>query len=185
MGIRMATRDDGAAVAAIYAPSVLGTATSFELVPPDAGEMADRIAATAAAGLPWLVCERGGEVAGYAYAGRHRARPAYQWSIDTSVYVGARHHRTGVGRALYDALLGFVRRQGFHVAHAGVTLPNPASVGLHEAVGFEPVGVYRAVGYKRGVWHDVGWWRLELRPCVGEPAPPRALAEVAAELGLA
>jgi phosphinothricin acetyltransferase len=123
-------------------------------------------------------------VAGFAYASRHSDRAAYAWSINTSVYVADGHRRRGVGRRLYDALLAAVTRQGFHVAHAGITLPNPASVGLHEALGFRPVGVYPSVGYKLGAWRDVGWWRRELRPCVGEPGPIRGVAAVIAELDL-
>jgi L-amino acid N-acyltransferase YncA len=180
--LRLATCDDGAALAAIYAPSVIGAATSFELEAPDGAEMARRIAATLAY-APWLVLEDDGVIVGYAYASRHNDRAAYQWSINVSVYVAAGRQRRGVGRRLYDALLTFARRQGFHVAHAGITLPNPASVALHEAMGFRAFAVYPAVGYKDGAWRDVGWWRLELSPCTGEPAPPRGVAEVAAELG--
>jgi phosphinothricin acetyltransferase len=159
--IRLATASetgDAAACAAIYAPSVTGAVTSFELVPPTAAEMAARIAAVLA-WAPWLVLERNGEIAGYAYAGRHNVRAAYQWSVDTSVYVGEAHRGAGVGRALYERLLDLLRRQGFYVAHAGITLPNPASVRLHESFGFQPVGVYPAVGWKFGAWRDVGWWQ--------------------------
>src|SRR5689334_20639440 len=135
MAIRLATPNDGAALAAIYAPSVIGSAISFEHDPPDAGEMARRVEATLAH-APWLVLEEGGALAGFAYASRHAERAAYAWSINTSVYVADGHQRRGVGRRLYEALLAAVTRQGFYVAHAGVALPNPASVGLHEALGF-------------------------------------------------
>jgi phosphinothricin acetyltransferase len=175
--IRLATADDGAALAAIYAPSVTHAATSFEVDPPGAGEMARRVAAVLAH-APWLVLERGGAVAGYAYASRHHERVAYQWSVDVTVYIDRAHHRTGVGRTLYTALFALLRVQGFYVAHAGVTLPNDASVGLHESFGFTPVGVYRDVGYKLGAWYDVGWWRLALRAPDPAPAPPRSMAEV-------
>ena len=151
--------------------------TSFELVPPTAAEMAARIAA-ALAWAPWLVLERSGEIAGYAYAVRHRDRAAYQWAVDVSVYVGEAHRGAGVGRALYARLFELLRAQGFYVAHAGISLPNPASVRLHEAFGFQPVGVYPAVGFKNGAWHDVGWWRLPLREPDPDPAPPRPLAEI-------
>jgi L-amino acid N-acyltransferase YncA len=174
--IRMATADDGDALAAIYAPNVTDSAISFELVPPTADEMRRRVAATLEH-APWLVLERGGEIAGYAYATRHRERAAYQWSVDVSVYVAAAHKRAGVGRALYLCLFDLLRLQGFYLAHAGVTLPNPASVGLHESLGFRPVGVYPAVGYKLGAWRDVGWWRLPLRDLdpSREPEPPRSI----------
>jgi L-amino acid N-acyltransferase YncA len=174
--IRLAGPGDAAQVAAIYAPHVTGASTSFEVAPPDAAEMAARIASTLAH-MPYLVLETGGEVLGFAYASKHRERAAYQWSVDVSVYVHERARRRGVGRALYESLFALLRLQGFYAAHAGITLPNPASVGLHEALGFRPVGVYRSVGFKRGAWHDVGWWQLPLRERTGTPDPPRSLAE--------
>jgi L-amino acid N-acyltransferase YncA len=169
--IRLAAEADAEQAAAIYAPVVRETCISFELEPPDATEMRRRILATLER-YPWLVCEQGGELSGYAYASEHRSRPAYRWSADVSAYVAPRRHRSGVGRALYGALFELLRLQGLYGAFAGITLPNAASVGLHEALGFQPVGVYRAVGFKLGAWHDVGWWRLALREPVGEPAEP-------------
>jgi phosphinothricin acetyltransferase len=159
---------DAAACAAIYAPYVDGAATSFEESPPDAAELAARIERVSAT-HPWLVGERDGEVAAFAYAAAHRARPAYRWTAETSVYVAAAHQRNGVGRELYGALLGLLRRQGLYVACAGITLPNDASVGLHEALGFERIGVYRRIGFKAGEWRDVGWWQLPLRSADGAP----------------
>jgi L-amino acid N-acyltransferase YncA len=170
--IREATPHDAAALAVIYAPSVSDAPTSFELEPPGADEMERRRAAVAA-WAPWLVLERGGEVLGFAYAQKHRERAAYQWCVDTSVYVRADATGRGIGRALYRALLPLLVLQGFRAAHAGVTLPNPASVRLHESFGFRPVGVFARTGWKMGAWHDVGWWQLELAPRVGEPAPLR------------
>ncbi len=144
--VRLATPADAAAVAAIYAPVVRDTAISFEAEPPDAAEFVRRMEATLPA-RPWLVAEDGGRVVGYAYAGPHRARAAYGWSVEPSVYVDAGARGRGVGRALYGALLAVLRAQGFANAYAGVTLPNEASVGLHRAFGFEDVAVYRRVGY--------------------------------------
>jgi phosphinothricin acetyltransferase len=158
-----------AALASIYAPLVRDTAVSFETDVPDASEMARRIESTLPR-HPWLVCEQDGVARGYAYAGRHRARAAYRWSVEVSVYVAAPAHRSGVGTGLYAALLEILASQGFHRAYAGITLPNPASVALHEALGFAPVGVFHAVGFKGGVWHDVGWWE---RALVDDGAPPR------------
>lgn len=172
--IRLATAGDAGPVAAIYAPNVTGSIISFESEPPDAEEMRRRIEGTLER-YPWLVCERGGRVLGYAYAGAHGSRAAYRWSVDVSVYVDGEAHRTGVGRALYTSLFAALRVQGFYNAYAGATLPNPASVGLHEAMGFRPVGVYQKVGYKKGAWHDVGWWHLALRERVGDPTPPTDL----------
>jgi len=172
---------DAAACAAIYAPSVTGGATSFEDVAPDAAEMAARITATQAA-WPWLVAEIDGAVAGYAYGSRHRERAAYRWASDVSVYVSAAHRLRGVGRGLYVALLDRLAAQGMRIACAGIALPNPASVALHESLGFEPVGVYRSIGFKLGRWWDVGWWQLALGPAENaehaappaEPRPPAA-----------
>ncbi len=131
--------------------------------------MAERLADTLQT-HPWLVCVHRGAVARYAYATRHRLRGAYRWSVDTSVYVDPAHHRTGVGRGLYTSLLATLVAQGYVTAFAGIALPNPASVALHESMGFAPIGVYRRVGYKLGRWHDVGWWQLVLRD---EQTPPR------------
>jgi len=177
MTIRMATPHDGDAVAAIYRPYVTDAATSFEADAPDASEMARRIESVLAF-APWLVCAdpRDGLV-GYAYASPHRERAAYRWSVDVAVYVDARHHRRGIGRSLYETLFRLLRLQGFYAAHAGVTLPNAGSVGLHETLGFRPGGVYQAVGWKHGAWRDVGWWQLVLQDRPAAPAPPLTLPE--------
>ena len=160
---------DGAACAAIYAPHVTEGLASFETAPPDADQMAARIAVTSRS-YPWLVAERDGTVAGYAYASPHRSRAGYRWTVDSAVYVAAEHRQAGVGRELYAALLDLLGRQRLHVVCAGVALPNPGSVRLHEAMGFEHVGTYRQIGYKSGAWLDVGWWQLRLRPA-GEGPP--------------
>ena len=154
----------------IYAPYVRDTAVSFEESVPTLEEFQGRIRKTTAT-HPWLVMEIAGKVVGYAYASQHRPRAAYRWTAEVTVYIDAHHHRRGVGRRLYAELLGRLRRQGFRLAVAGITLPNDASVGLHRAMGFEPVGVYERIGWKAGAWHDVGWWQLDLRP--GTTAAPR------------
>lgn len=162
---------DAAACAAIYAPYVLDAPVSFEEEAPDTAVMASRMRGVLAA-YPWLVCEREGRVVGFAYASRHRERAAYRWAVEVAVYVAGGWQRRGVGRELYEALLTLLREQRFHVACAGITLPNDASVGLHETLGFQPVGVYRNIGWKAGAWHDVGWWQLRLLPATGAPAEP-------------
>jgi L-amino acid N-acyltransferase YncA len=177
--IRLAVAGDAAAIASIYRPFVAETPISFELEPPDEHEMRRRILETLPH-YPWIVYERDGVVAGYAYATKHRVRAAYQWSVDTAVYIGEAHHRSGIGRGLYASLCAILAAQGFFNAYAGITLPNAASVGLHEAVGFLPVGVYRNAGYKLGAWHDVGWWQLALRERSGDPDVPAPLAGVQA-----
>ncbi|HEV2017361.1 MAG TPA: GNAT family N-acetyltransferase [Gemmatimonadaceae bacterium] len=175
--IRLATAADGAALAAIYAPAVEGQATSFELEPPDPLEMGRRVVAVTAR-TPWLVCVHRGGTIGYAYAILHRDRPAYAWSVEVSAYVDATSHRAGVGTALYNSLFAVLSLQGFRSAYAGITLPNPASVRLHETVGFRPVGVYHDIGYKLGRWHDVAWFERALGPHEAEPRPPRPLPEI-------
>jgi L-amino acid N-acyltransferase YncA len=176
--IRLADDRDAEAVQRIYAPFVLHTAVSFETVPPGIAEMRARIAKTLPR-YPWLVLEEGSEVIGYVYASAHRERPAYVWSVDTTVYVDAAHRRRGAGRALYASLFAVLELQGFHNAFAGIALPNPGSVGLHEALGFQAIGVYREVGYKLGRWHDVGWWQRPLRAPDAAPEPPKLVSEVA------
>jgi L-amino acid N-acyltransferase YncA len=162
---------DATAIAAIYAPNVTDGIASFETEAPDAAEMRQRIETTTR-GFPWLVTARDGELAGYAYASRHHARAAYRWAADVAVYVHPGHHRQGVGRELYGALLPLLVRQRLEIACAGVSLPNDASVGLHESFGFEPVGIYRAVGFKLGAWYDVGWWQLRLQGPTSAPQEP-------------
>jgi L-amino acid N-acyltransferase YncA len=172
MTIRSADPEaDGGACAAIYAPHVLDGATSFEEAALDATQFAERIAQTMAT-HPWVVAELDGEVIGYAYACPHRSRPAYRWATDVSVYVAEHRSGRGYGRALYTELLLRLQQQGFHVACAGITLPNEASVALHEDLGFVPVGIYRRIGWKAGSWRDVGWWQLELHPADGPPTDP-------------
>jgi phosphinothricin acetyltransferase len=175
--IRLATIDDARDVHAIYAPFVRDTAVSFELEPPDVGQMRERIGDTLAT-HPWLVLERDGAIAGYAYAGKHRERLGYRWSADVSCYVHPDFQRRGLGRALYIALLRVLRAQGYYNAYAGIALPNAASVALHESVGFRAVGVFREAGFKLGRWHDVGWWGCRLLEPPAMPAPPTPLNEL-------
>lgn len=174
--IRAATPDDAAAIAAIYAPHCAGGEATFELDAPDAAEIARRMAASE--GLyPWLVAEQDGAVLGYAYAGRFRERAAYRWVVETAIYVADAAHGRGVGRRLYETLLATLTAQGFTSAIGVVSLPNPASVALHEAVGFRCTGVTPAVGYKLGRWIDVGWWQCALAKAEVPPAEPRRFVD--------
>jgi phosphinothricin acetyltransferase len=157
--VRHATAADAAACAAIYEPVVRDTAISFEEVPPSVDETARRIGAA----IVWLVAEApDGEVVGYAYSSAHRERAAYRWAVDVSAYIGPEARGRGVGRQLYTQLLADTAALGYRRAYAGIALPNAASVALHEAMGFRPVGVYERVGWKLGRWHDVGWWQRDL-----------------------
>lgn len=175
--VRVASGADADGVLAIYAPNVRDTFVSFELAPPALEEMRSRILATLVS-HPWLVYELEGSVAGYAYGSPHRERPAYQWCADVSCYVHPEARRRGIARALYEALLRVLRAQGYFNAYAGIALPNAASARLHEAVGFEPLGVYRGVGFKQGAWRDVGWWHCRLGELPANPAPPRPFSRL-------
>lgn len=177
--IRPAAESDAGDIADIYAPVVEETHVSFETVPPSEAEMAERIRETTTE-LPWVVCEHEGQVAGYAYASRHNERPAYRWGVDVSVYTHERWRRKGVARGLYESLFALLRLQGHYTAYAVIALSNPASVGFHESLGFERVGLYRRAGYKNGKWHDVGHWELSLREVETPPSPPTPLQDLRA-----
>jgi L-amino acid N-acyltransferase YncA len=179
--IRVAGEQDAQAIADVYAPAVTTRATSFELAPPDATEMRRRIV-TVLAQYPWLVCESSETVVGYVYATTHRERAAYRWSVDVAAYVRTDALRRGIARALYTALFEILALQGYRNAYAGITLPNPASVQMHKAMGFEQVGVYHRVGYKFGKWHDVAWFQRPLAEHVLEPSEPIAFSMLATSL---
>ncbi|MFW5948712.1 MAG: arsinothricin resistance N-acetyltransferase ArsN1 family B [Halolamina sp.] len=181
--IRLASPDDAADCAAIYTPVVRETAISFEERPPSVDELRERLVAKSER-YPWLVCEHEGEVLGFSYAGSFRGRDAYRWSAEATVYVDEAHQRAGVATALYASLFEVLRLQGFYSAYAVTALPNPASVGLHESVGFEPVGEFPRVGFKHGEWHDVRVWRLALRPPDDDPAAPTSMTELAGSAAL-
>jgi L-amino acid N-acyltransferase YncA len=156
---------------AIYRPFVETTAVSFEMTAPSVEEFAARIA-KAVAGWQWLVAERDGECIGYPYGSSHRERPAYRWSVEVSAYVHAGCRRQGVASELCARLFEQLAHKGFCNAYAGISLPNEGSVALHRRVGFEPIGVFKAVGRKFDAWHDVAWFHLALResPPAGEAA---------------
>ena len=175
--VRVATVSDATAIAEIYAPAVRDSFISFEADPPAPDEMARRIDQTLQT-HPWLVAEHEGEVTGYAYASKHRERAAYRWAVDVAVYIRGDRHRTGIGRALYERLIEILRMQGFHTAFAGIALPNPASIRLHEAFGFKLIGTYKEVGFKGGQWLDVGWWELILSDAGLSPDEPKPFASI-------
>jgi len=192
--VRLATAGDAEECLAIYTPIVRNTTTSFELEPPTVEEMRERIVRTMERYL-WLVCESTdpvvtgtrrqtggksseksgtdeGEIVGYAYATSFRPRPAYQWNVETTVYVREDSRGRGVGRALYTALFERLCEQGFRTALAAIALPNAASVAMHERFGFKAVGIFHSSGFKLGRWVDVGWWEKEIQPLAAPPALP-------------
>ncbi len=171
--IRFARPDDASAMLDIYAPFIRDNAVSFELDVPTVAQFADRVQRTLTS-LPWLVLEVDETILGYAYASKHRERAAYQWSVDVSAYITEEYRRHGVGRSLYTSLFACLRLQGYFKAYAGITLPNPASVGIHETMGFTHVGTFQDVGHKFGKWHSVGWWGLALQ----QRAAPSTLANL-------
>ncbi|HEX8124278.1 MAG TPA: GNAT family N-acetyltransferase [Allosphingosinicella sp.] len=175
---RAATPEDAAAIADIYAHFVTGSSVSFETEPP--GEAAMRARLEAGGGLyPWLVGEAGnGSILGYAYAARFRDRPAYRFAVETSVYLRADAAGRGLGQRLYEPLLAALEAQGFTQAIAAITLPNEASVRLHERLGFERAGTYRQVGWKLGAWHDVGLWQRRLARAGRPPVEPLPLSVI-------
>ncbi|WP_432535091.1 GNAT family N-acetyltransferase [Kineococcus arenarius] len=179
LSVRDATAADAAACAALYAPYVRETTISFEYDPPDEAELARRIA-RAQERHAWVVAEEatadGPHVVAYAYAGPFSGRAAYRWSCEVSVYAELGRRRSGVGRLLYGELFARLERRGYRSLFAGVAEPNPASAGLHAAMGFERVGTYRRVGFKHGAWRDVTWWQRTLGedgPAGEPPAEPR------------
>ena len=174
---RLAAPDDAAAIAAIYAPYVTDSFVSFEAEAPGEAEMRHRIHSGGAL-YPWLVVELDGQVAGYASASPFRPRAAYRYAVETSVYLDRSQCGRGLGRPLYERLLGLLERQGFVQAIGAVTLPNEASVTLHERLGFAKAGTYRQVGWKCGRWLDVGLWQRALARATVPPTEPRPFGEV-------
>jgi phosphinothricin acetyltransferase len=173
--IRPAAESDATAVRAIYGPAVEQTVASFEEAVPDEAEIVRRM--TGRPRLPWLVAESASAVVGYAYAARHADRAAYRWSANVSVYLAEEARGQGIGRSLYERLIPELTALGYLNLYAGITLPNPASQALHEALGFKLIGVYPNVGYKFGQWRDVGWWGRSVGSHPGTPAEPREWAE--------
>lgn len=174
--IRLAAADDAAAIAAIYRPYVENSRISFEESAPDAAEMARRIAGDGRGVHPWLVAEDDGSLLGFANGTPFRARAAYRWAVETGIYLSGEAHGRGIGTALLTELVALLERQGFVTAIAGIALPNPASVALHEKLGFVLTGTYRQTGFKLGEWLDVGHWQRDLAPRTPKPAEPRPFA---------
>jgi len=178
--IRVARESDAGAIQGIYAPIVTDTPISFETEVPTVSEISDRVKKTLVQ-YPWLVYEREGRVIGYAYAGTHRTRAAYQWTAEVTVYVDGEFRGNGIGRSLYGILFESLKKQGYRTAVGGITLPNPGSVAIHESFGFTRVAVFKSLGFKMGTWHDVGFWQLQLQPYINNPPVPVPFPSIAAE----
>lgn len=177
MILRLATENDAAGILKIYAPYIQNTSLTFETEVPAIEAFAERISSYLK-NWPWLVCETDGIIAGYAYATRHRERTAYQWSVESSVYIHDDFQRRGIAQALYAALFEILKKQGFNNVYAVINLPNDKSVVFHESCGFNYFTTYEQVGYKLGRWKNVGWWRLIVNEFGDEPAAPLKLNEV-------
>jgi L-amino acid N-acyltransferase YncA len=179
--IRLAQPADAAAILAIYAPYISNTSYTFETEVPSIPAFADRIKSYLH-NWPWLVCEIDGQIAGYAYGSKHRERTGYQWCAEVSIYIHDDFLRTGIGRALYAALIEILKRQGFNNLYAVINLPNERSVKFHESFGFTHFATYEKVGYKLGKWKNVGWWQLVINEYIDEPPAPVRFAEMDKEL---
>jgi L-amino acid N-acyltransferase YncA len=175
--VRIANPADAAALVNIYAPYIQNTAFTFETEIPSAEQFSTRIT-NCLAKFPWVVCTINHKMAGYVYASVHRDREAYQWTCECSVYLDPAFTGKGLGKELYALLFEILKQQGLRNIYAGITLPNEASVRLHEGCGFTRFAVYENVGYKLGSWHKVGWWRLAINGYDREPAPPLKFSEI-------
>jgi L-amino acid N-acyltransferase YncA len=175
--IRLATPKDAAGILGIYAPYIQNTSFTFETEVPSIDEFAERIKSYLI-NWPWLVCEIDGKVAGYAYATKYRERTAYQWCVESSIYIHDDFQKAGIGKALYTALFDILTQQGFNTVYAVINLPNEKSVAFHERLGFHYFATYEKVGYKLGKWKNVGWWQLSINEYGNEPAPPVKFADI-------
>jgi L-amino acid N-acyltransferase YncA len=169
--IRVTTQDDAAAMLEIYSPFILNSGITQETEVPSVEEFQKRISSTLEQ-RPWLVCEISGEIAGYAYAAKHRDRRGYQWCVESSVYIGEKFTRYGVGFSLYTALFEILKIQGYVNCYAVITLPNERSTSFHEKFGFRYFTTFKDIGYKLGQWHDVGWWQYDINPHTKDPVDP-------------
>lgn len=173
INIRLASQEDVEQMLAIYTPFVEDTTVSFETIVPNRKTFAERLEKNS----PWLVCTWDKEVAGYAYACPHRSRGAYEWSKELSVYVHPDFRRKGIASVLYRVIITILKEQGYCNVLAGITLPNPTSLSFHVSIGFQPVGIYRKVGYKFNAWQDVSWWQMFLQDPSKSPLTPIPLQQ--------
>ncbi len=169
--IRLATTGDAAGILVIYAPYISSTSFTFETEVPSEKEFKKRIE-DYLINWPWLVCEINGVIAGYAYGTKYRERTAYQWCVESSIYIHDDFQKQNIGKALYTALIEILIKQGYRNIYAVINLPNDKSVRFHESCGFSYFATYEKVGYKLGKWKNVGWWQLMINEYVMEPEAP-------------
>ena len=169
--IKLAKPSDASEILNIYAPYIINTNITFELEVPTVVNFAKRIEQYLQE-APWLIYEKNGLIAGYAYASPHRGRAAYQWNREVSVYVHDAYKRQGIAKRLYTTLFELLQLQGYTNALAGIVQPNEASVAFHKRLGFQLVGTYNKIGYKLGAWHPVSWYELALQQT---DAPPTSI----------
>lgn len=163
MRIRLVNETDVEGILDIYNPFIKNSPVTFEETPLTQEQMWDRIQKYVKL-FPWLVAvNEQDEVLGYAYASQHRERAAYRWCADVSVYIAEKARGQKLGEKLYTELFTILKRQNYHLAYAIISLPNEASVRLHEKMGFTYVGTFKQAGFKLGKWHDVGWWQLVIQ----------------------
>ena len=175
--MRVVQPSDAASILEIYTPYILNTAVTFETEIPSADSFEERIKHYTEK-WPWIVYEENGALAGYAYATKHRERLAYQWCVESSVYVGDKFQRKGIASKLYNALFEVLRLQGFINIYAGITLPNDKSIAFHEQFGFTNFVYYKNVGYKLGEWRTVGWWQKQINTYEKQPSTPLNFADM-------
>jgi phosphinothricin acetyltransferase len=174
--IRLARAGDAAGILEIYGPFIRNTSITFETELPTVEQFGERITHYLES-WPWLVCEIGGKIAGYAYGSQYRERKGYQWCVECSVYIHEDHRNKGIARSLYKKLFAILEKQGFRNVYAVINTPNDRSVEFHESCGFRFFAMYENVGWKMGQWKNVGWWRLILNEFDDEPLPPVMFSE--------
>jgi phosphinothricin acetyltransferase len=178
--IRLITDSDAEAVLDVYKPFVTDTNITFEYEVPSIHEYRQRIASYTP-DFPWLVSALDGKIIGFAYAGKHRDRTAYQWAAESTIYLSPEAQGKGIARVLYETLFSLLRLQGYFNVYAGVSIPNYKSVGFHLALGFDEIGIFRKIGYKHGNWHDTVWFQKHLADHIFNPPLPKKIAEVIVE----
>ena len=162
VNVRAISDTDAEPVTRIYNHYITNTIVTFETEPVDSADMLNRIHETSDAGLPWIVAETGAGVAGFAYASRWKGRCAYRFSVESTIYLDAEQTGRGLGKRLYSRLIDEIRAMSMHSVIGGISLPNDASVRLHEKLGFKKIGQFEQVGHKFDRWIDVGYWQLLL-----------------------